>query len=214
MADNDPTIPLSPAEIQRMNQRRYARTYRERHPEAFRASQYAYRQRNLEMRRAQSRDYCRANKERRAVYTKQWAADHAEERRAYNREYGQTHKVEKKLYNQEHSATHRAQLNARHRRWCREHPEHIRAKAARRRACKAAAPINDLTREQWQMIKEHYGFRCVYCGQKMQRLTQDHITPLSQGGSHTLSNVVPACKSCNSRKRTGPPLKPVQPLLL
>ncbi len=26
-------------------------------------------------------------------------------------------------------------------------------------------------------------------------LTQDHITPLSEGGNHTLSNIVPACLS-------------------
>lgn len=47
-----------------------------------------------------------------------------------------------------------------------------------------------------------------------QRLTKDHSTPLSKGSAHTLTNVVPACQSCNSKKHTGPPLKPVQPLLL
>ena len=85
---------------------------------------------------------------------------------------------------------------------------------ARRRARKLSAPRNDLTTKQWQTIKEHYHHSCVYCGKKPKRLTQDHITPLSKGGSHTLHNVIPACQSCNSRKHTGPPLKPVQPLLL
>jgi 5-methylcytosine-specific restriction endonuclease McrA len=59
-----------------------------------------------------------------------------------------------------------------------------------------------------------YGHCCVYCGRKMQRLTQDHITPLSRGGNHTKSNIVPACRSCNSKKGTGEPLVPVQPMLL
>lgn len=88
------------------------------------------------------------------------------------------------------------------------------AYARNRRESIENAPINDLTPEQWAMIVNHYGHRCVYCGRKMKRLSQDHIIPLSQGGSHTLSNVVPACRSCNSKKHAGPPLVPVQPLLL
>jgi 5-methylcytosine-specific restriction endonuclease McrA len=74
--------------------------------------------------------------------------------------------------------------------------------------------LNDLSVAQWREIKVAYGHRCVYCGRKMQHLTQDHITPLSKGGSHTAPNVVPACLSCNSKKRARAPLVPVQPLLL
>jgi len=84
----------------------------------------------------------------------------------------------------------------------------------RRRARLAAAPVNDLTAADWQAIKAIYGYRCVYCGKKVPRLTMDHLTPLFKGGSHTKSNVVPACTPCNSRKHVGPVLKPVQPLLL
>lgn len=84
----------------------------------------------------------------------------------------------------------------------------------RRRARLNAAPINNLTEAEWEQIKAHYGQRCVYCGRRMQRLEQDHIIPLSKGGSHTKQNVVPACRSCNAKKNAGPVLKPVQPLLL
>ncbi|MDB4875733.1 MAG: hypothetical protein JWM41_2179 [Gemmatimonadetes bacterium] len=28
----------------------------------------------------------------------------------------------------------------------------------------------------------------------------DHVIPISRGGSHTRENVVPACRSCNSKK--------------
>jgi len=93
------------------------------------------------------------------------------------------------------------------------HPEAEQAKSARRRSRKANSPVNDLTAAQWQEIKDAYGHRCVYCHRKMQRLTQDHITPLSKGGAHTKTNVVPACQPCNSKKRDKAPLVSVQPLL-
>jgi hypothetical protein len=69
-----------------------------------------------------------------------------------------------------------------------------------------------LTASHWQLIKAHYGFRCVYCGKKGY-LTKDHLTPQLDNGLTTMSNIVPACQPCNSRKRAGPPPVPVQPLL-
>lgn len=98
--------------------------------------------------------------------------------------------------------------------WRKQHPEQGRSDAARRRARRKAAPLNDFTAAQWKAMKEHYGHRCVYCGRKMKHLTQDHIISLAKGGSHTLSNIIPACRSCNSRKGTKNPPVPVQPLLL
>jgi 5-methylcytosine-specific restriction endonuclease McrA len=94
------------------------------------------------------------------------------------------------------------------------HPELGKARGARRRARQAAVAINDLTAAQWEEIKTVYGHRCVYCGRKMQRLEQDHIMAIANGGNHTASNVVPACRTCNARKGTKSPLIPVQPLLL
>jgi 5-methylcytosine-specific restriction endonuclease McrA len=94
------------------------------------------------------------------------------------------------------------------------HPEGQSVRYHRRRARLLSAPQNDLTAAQWIEILAAYGHRCVYCGKKPKRLSQDHITPVSKGGSHTASNVVPACRSCNSKKHAGPVLRPVQPMLL
>jgi len=107
-------------------------------------------------------------------------------------------------------AKHKARVNL----YRQTHPEVIQAAHKRHRAVKTSAPVNDFTAAQWQEIKVAYGYRCVYCGRKMQRLEQDHITALSNGGSHTATNIVPACRSCNARKHAGPPLIAVQPLLL
>jgi HNH endonuclease len=100
-----------------------------------------------------------------------------------------------------------------------EHPDKVHAYEQAYRPTKIArkkgAPIYDLTHEQWVAIQEAQDHRCAYCGKRFKwRLTRDHITPLAKNGPHTLHNVIGACKSCNCKKHTGPPLKPVQPLLL
>lgn len=105
--------------------------------------------------------------------------------------------------------------------WKKDHPDETSAHAHSRRARKMRSPINDLTGPQWKAIKSYYGNRCVYCPpdcqdckKKIHVLTQDHLTPLSKGGPHTYTNIVPACVSCNSKKWAKSVPKPVQPLLL
>jgi 5-methylcytosine-specific restriction endonuclease McrA len=41
---------------------------------------------------------------------------------------------------------------------------------------------------------------CYYCGSD-QKIEIDHIFPLSKGGDHYISNLVPACKACNLAKK-------------
>lgn len=43
---------------------------------------------------------------------------------------------------------------------------------------------------------------CAYCAKELsgQRLTRDHVMPVSQGGRDTWMNVVTACRSCNQTK--------------
>lgn len=41
---------------------------------------------------------------------------------------------------------------------------------------------------------------CAYCGATGD-LHIEHVNPISKGGTHVLSNVVPACQSCNYSKR-------------
>lgn len=44
-----------------------------------------------------------------------------------------------------------------------------------------------------------YGSQCQYC--KKEADTIDHVIPLARGGSNDISNLVPACRSCNSSKQ-------------
>ncbi|MBE0586428.1 MAG: HNH endonuclease [Hydrogenophaga sp.] len=45
--------------------------------------------------------------------------------------------------------------------------------------------------------------QCHWCLQAVsaRELTMDHIVPLARGGKTTKGNVVPACKTCNTKKK-------------
>ena len=56
---------------------------------------------------------------------------------------------------------------------------------------------------------------CLYCGRDYHEseLTRDHVKPLSQGGKNHWSNVVTACKRCNTHKGGCTPEQASMPLL-
>lgn len=54
---------------------------------------------------------------------------------------------------------------------------------------------------QWFDTVGYFNYSCAYCGDKTKKLCQDHIIPISKLGDHTKNNIVPACQSCNSKKR-------------
>jgi len=47
-----------------------------------------------------------------------------------------------------------------------------------------------------------FGYVCCYCGKKLNQktLTLDHIMPRQSGGSNRISNILLACRTCNSTK--------------
>lgn len=86
-----------------------------------------------------------------------------------------------------------------HRLYRQRHPELMKAERQSRRArLKGAGGL--LTASEWQDILVEFDNRCAYCGDVLIEATQDHVTPLSRGGRHERSNVVPACRVCNSSK--------------
>ena len=59
-----------------------------------------------------------------------------------------------------------------------------------------------LRSSQWWKRKRSSGI-CHYCQKTFlpKELTMDHIIPLARGGKTQKFNVVPCCKSCNTRKK-------------
>ena len=201
--------------------RAYNKIYRESHYEELLSKDRIYNSTHKEERRAYRSQYYVNNRAEILIKMSNYYATHREDRDVYRRQYYVENYEEIMSYQINYRNTHREQMRLKDAAYRKANPEKVRSNLARYRARRAAVSINDLTDKQWQEIKAANHYRCVYCPddcwrcrKKKHDLTQDHITPLSKGGNHTSSNILPACKSCNARKGNRSPLKPVQPLLL
>lgn len=85
--------------------------------------------------------------------------------------------------------------------WQKAHPEWVRAKCHRRRACGTLSALD---------IKQTFEVcdgLCAYCLRPAPKPTVDHVLPLIRGGSNTPDNLIAACRSCNARKHAKTPLE-------
>ena len=62
--------------------------------------------------------------------------------------------------------------------------------------------IEGLSETAWTILKQVYEGRCYYCNRMTSKLQKEHLIPLARGGTNHVSNIVPACWSCNRRKST------------
>lgn len=116
-----------------------------------------------------------------------------ENNRERKREHARKNMQKKRLINPE-------PLRNRARQWKQANHERVltinRARASR----KINAPGSHTT-DQWLLLCQWFGNRCVCCGVSG-NLTADHVVPLSKGGSNDIDNLQPLCGLCNSRKYT------------
>ena len=63
--------------------------------------------------------------------------------------------------------------------------------------------MNWIRKEKRLAIYLRDGLACCYCGQSIEdgaKLTLDHLTPYSKGGSNDATNLVTSCLICNSKR--------------
>jgi hypothetical protein len=136
-----------------------------------------------------STDWQKNNPERYKKKMTAWYQENREYVIKKTRKHHQEHKEERKKQGKEYRQTPRGK-------------DSHNLNSSKRRAAKKSAKINDFTTEEWIKIKEIYQNHCLCCGIKTDKLTMDHVIPLSKGGNHTKDNIQPLCKLCNSIKHT------------
>lgn len=166
--------------------REACRRWREANPEKARESRRRYRKANPE----KAREACRRWHEANPDYHHQWAKANPEKVREASLRYRKANLET---------------VRERDRRWSKVNPEKARANYHRRRARKLNQHgLLPVTAKVVNQRFELFGHACAYCGAQHD-LQADHFIPLSQGGTHAPSNLVPACPSCNYSKGDSDP---------
>lgn len=159
-------------------------------PEKFRAESRAFREANPEYFKSYLRTYYAENRVKWITY-------------AANRDPGEV-----RAYGKAYREANREKVRAGVRDWHRRHPHVARQASYAYRAKIAALPKveNTLTSAEIDEILEFFDFRCGYCLVDLRTLpkgfvTLDHMQSVLRGGPNTAENVIPCCRSCNSRKK-------------
>lgn len=176
--------------------------------------------------RARDRVYCKRNAEKARIRVKEWAIANPERAKATSaawyarnrdriiaeraakpkrpRVSPEQIKARKREALKRYKQRHREKILADNRAYAKKRQPLVRAQRclnqSKYKARKKAASGAGITLEQWSEICGAFGNACAYCFKALP-LEMDHFIALSRGGAHDASNIVPACKSCNSQKR-------------
>ena len=94
--------------------------------------------------------------------------------------------------------------------WHKANPEKSRAIVTNRRARVKGAEGQHTAKEIKQLLARQK-CRCVVCKKSIEDgYHEDHIVPLSRGGSNCIRNIQLLCPTCNCRKGSKPPVKFMQ----
>lgn len=135
-----------------------------------------------------------------AEHHTQYHQEHREAENERMRQYYLGHRSERTRHMRQYYQEHREETLEHVRQYSQGHPE-VRLAARHKRRALLADSNGNFTAEEFRLLCETYGNRCLYCQEELP-LTPDHMVPISRGGSNSIENIVPSCRSCNQRKHT------------
>lgn len=161
--------------------------------------------------RINSKKYYYNNRKKRQQGAIQYYILHKNEKKQYNKEYQKNNLIRFRQNGKRWRDKNKIRERLRMKEWEKNNPDKVREKRRRRRNLELHTKGLH-TEQEWQEKKKEYNYRCAYCGihenalkkkytyKNWWSLTEDHIQALSKNGSDYITNIIPACISCNSSK--------------
>ncbi len=193
----------------------YSQQWHKNNPNESKAIKKRYRDSHKEEIALQIQEARRANPDRFKAKSRRAYYKNHDRTLARQREYRILYPNRGKERYRKHRAAFRDQLNERSRQWYAAHSEIHNQRSrdwARRNPQKRLSYVHTrrarrldnggrYTLDQWEELKQLYGFKCLCCGE-VKPLTIDHVIPIAKGGSNDISNIQPLCMRCNRSKAT------------
>ena len=195
------------------------RKWRQENPEKVALSGRKYRQANPEKTAARALKWKKENPEKKAAADRKWRLENPERKYATNLKWSQENPEKILASARKYYLANPEKVAAAARKWGQENPEKVAActrawsKANpekrssiqhKRRALKRNSldPERPVTAEI-QIERKGLFNGCCFCGSQ-DKLTLEHVIPLSRGGLHVPENLLGSCRSCNCSKNASP----------
>jgi 5-methylcytosine-specific restriction endonuclease McrA len=136
--------------------------------------------------------WAKANPEK---YKKQWQKKN--KKRWIEQKQDQEYMLKKAIYRQENSQKRVATAKAWNEANKQRYHQHVATSHIKRKISKEANAYKILDKE----FKKLYSSPCAFCG-STEKITMDHIVPISRSGNHSIGNLQPLCRRCNSSKKS------------
>lgn len=146
-----------------------------------------------------SKKYSREHPGYDAERTRRWAKNNPEKYKAKCKRNNKNWKKRNDNYKKAHPERMRDIWRRYGKKWYKNNPEKAFLQGLRKyKNRKKLTNIGYCTSDDLKKIIKHFDYKCAYCGNKYS--SWDHIIPVSRGGTNFSWNLIPSCKSCNSKK--------------
>lgn len=180
------------------------KAYRTVNGDRIRARDKARARWKTEGRKAYMRRYQRKNRKRLAAKARANALKNREAVRARQRKWYLANKSKVVAKARTSALRHPTKRKANSRRFYHRNRDYYRAAVVLRRARLCSATVGDVKAitAHYKTIRNAKSVACHWCRKPVPKGHRhiDHVVPLAKGGSHCVTNLVPACASCNRRK--------------
>jgi 5-methylcytosine-specific restriction endonuclease McrA len=174
--------------------RAYIHAWREANPDKVRAYSKAWHEANLDLVHARSKAWREANPDKIRAYREA----NLDLERTRIKAYREANPDKIRAYDKAWREANPDKVRARRAAHQKANPEMYRAKNSRRRAIRKVAMSTEDRAQAVEWRKLIAGDACVYCGAPGEH--DDHVMPLSKGGTDHWWNIERACAVCNLSK--------------